>query len=94
MLAVGRGDQVALGTLYDRTGPAVYGRICHILGDTTDAANATVNVYVQLWRSAPRFQSDSGSAHSLIARLTARELVRRRRSIRSCEAAPMPGRRS
>jgi len=47
------GDSPALITLYDATSPLVFGLILKILGDRTLAEEALLDVYTQIWKSAP-----------------------------------------
>jgi RNA polymerase sigma-70 factor, ECF subfamily len=53
--AAGRGDFDAFASFYDRTAPAVFNHLHHVLGDTAAAERATVRVYVRVWRTAHTF---------------------------------------
>lgn len=87
---IARGDTVALADLYDRSAAPVHGLVVRILGDVTAAEDVTLDVYVQVWREAARFDADRGSARSwvfLLARSRAIDHLRRTRSIDAHERA-------
>lgn len=66
--AAGRGDFDAFASLYDRTAPAVFNHLHHVLGDATAAERATVRVYVRVWRTAPDFDPAVMSGASFLLR--------------------------
>ena len=80
LLAAGRGDPAALGTLFDRTAAVVYGCMRRVVKDSADAATATANVYVQLWRTATRFRPGPWSAHDTLVQLIRYELIQQHHS--------------
>src|SRR5262245_60994956 len=53
---VARGDEDALGLLYDRFGRAVYSLCLRIVQDGATAEELTQEVFVRLWRSAASFE--------------------------------------
>jgi RNA polymerase sigma-70 factor (ECF subfamily) len=57
---VARGDESALASFYDATRRLVYGLAFRILGDTSAAQEVTLDVYLQVWRQARRFDSARG----------------------------------
>jgi len=57
---VARGDESALASFYDATRRLVYGLAFRILGDTGAAQEVTLDVYLQVWRHANRFDSTRG----------------------------------
>jgi DNA-directed RNA polymerase specialized sigma24 family protein len=73
--AAGQGDADALGAFYDRTVVVVFGLLRDVLGEPARAEQATLRVYLQLWRTAPRFDPKHGSAYSLLACTAGRELI-------------------
>lgn len=81
LCAAGQGDERALGALYDRTAPAIYGLLRGILKEQALAERATELIYRQMWRAAPRFDPDHGSARSLLLRAAHRELIHHIRGI-------------
>jgi Sigma-70 region 2 len=59
---VAQGDQTALGTLYDSTSPLVHGLVRRIVGDSGLAEDVTLDVYMQVWQQAKRYDPERGSA--------------------------------
>jgi len=57
---VAQGDESALASLYDSSSRLVYGLALRILGDRGAAEEVTLDVYLQVWRQANRFDSDRG----------------------------------
>ncbi|GJL54884.1 MAG: DNA-directed RNA polymerase sigma-70 factor [Nitrospirales bacterium] len=57
---VARGNEHALGDLYDQTSPYVYGLACRVLNDPMLAEEVTMDVYMQVWRQAGQFDQKRG----------------------------------
>ena len=57
---VARGDESALASLYDASSRLVYGLALRILVDTGAAEEVTLDVYLQVWRQANRFDTTRG----------------------------------
>ena len=55
VVAVARYDEGAMGELYRRYGPAVYGLALRVIGDATMAEEVLQDVFVRLWRQPTRF---------------------------------------
>ena len=55
MQHVAQGKEVALRTLYDRFGSLVFRNACQVLGSVSEAEDATQEVFVQVWRTADRY---------------------------------------
>lgn len=55
-----RGDLRALEELYGRYARPVYSLALRILGDTSDAEEATQDVFERVWRHAPAFDAERG----------------------------------
>ena len=75
------GDESAVGRLYDRYGPVLYGIAFRIVGQRADAEEIVAEVFAQAWREAARFESARGSVAAwltMIARSRALDLVRAR----------------
>ena len=53
--AIGRADQFALRALYERTHRLVFTLIVRTTHDSAIAADATVDVFCDVWRNAPQF---------------------------------------
>ena len=78
---VAGGDERALGVLYDRYAPVLYGVAGRITGEQADAEEIVLEVFSQAWRDAGRFQAAKGSVIAwltMICRSRAIDLVRAR----------------
>jgi RNA polymerase sigma-70 factor (ECF subfamily) len=53
-------DESALARLYDASSPLVYGLALRILGDSGAAEEVTLDVYLQVWKQANRFDPVRG----------------------------------
>ena len=51
----GRGDQQAFAELYDVLSPLVHGVVLKVVRDPAQAEEVTQEVFVELWRTATRF---------------------------------------
>jgi RNA polymerase sigma-70 factor (ECF subfamily) len=51
------GNRSALGFLYDRTGPLLYGLILKIVGDRTQAEEILLETYLSIWKKSVRYDS-------------------------------------
>jgi RNA polymerase sigma-70 factor (ECF subfamily) len=58
------GDEHALERLYDSTSRIVYGLALRILGDPSSAEDVTMEVYLQVWRTAERYAPHRGTVSS------------------------------
>ena len=91
-----RGDERAIGQLYDRYGGVLYADADRIVGQRADAEAAVLEAFAQAWREAPRFEAGRGSVAgwlTMIARSRALDLVRargRRGRITATAAADRP----
>jgi RNA polymerase sigma factor (sigma-70 family) len=93
--AVARSDEAALAELYDRFGRMAYGLALRVLRDSALAEDAVQDAFLQVWRSAERFQADRAKASTWVLTFVHRravDLVRReeRRRTEPEEAAPVP----
>lgn len=80
---VARGDEEALGLLYDRFGQAVYSLCLRIVRDSATAEELTQEVFVRLWRSAASFDAQRGRLSTWVLRIAhnlALNEIRRRQS--------------
>jgi RNA polymerase sigma-70 factor, ECF subfamily len=80
LVAVGRGDQQAFASLYDRVTPQVLGVALRVLRDRSLAEEVTQEVMVEVWRKAERFDPERGTASGWITTLAHRRAVDRVRS--------------
>lgn len=79
----GRGDQAAFGELYDATSGLVHGIVLKVVRDPSQAEEITQEVFVEIWRLAPRYEPTRGSVKSWIATIAHRRAVDRVRSEQS-----------
>jgi RNA polymerase sigma-70 factor, ECF subfamily len=80
---VGARDQAAFAELYEATSRLVYGLILRLLRDASVAEDITMEVYMQVWRTASSFDTSRGSANAwlvTIARSRAIDWIRSSRS--------------
>ena len=92
---VARGNESALGELYDRVGRVAYGIAFRILRDDRLAEDAVQEGFLAVWRSAATFRPERAKASTWIVTLVHRravDLVRReeRRRAEPLEAAGRP----
>jgi RNA polymerase sigma-70 factor (ECF subfamily) len=93
---VARGDEQALGGLYDRLGRAAYGLALRVLRDEQLAEDAVQEGFLGVWRGAGGFQPERGKASTWVLTVVHRravDLVRReerRRAEALDSAAPVP----
>jgi RNA polymerase sigma-70 factor, ECF subfamily len=81
---VAGGDEPAFAELYRRVAPAVFGLVTKVVRDPAQAEEVTQEVFVELWRTAPRFDPARGAARSWIMTCAHRRAVDR---VRSAERA-------
>ena len=80
---VGRADRTAFATFYDRAAGPVFGVIRRVLRDRSMAEEVMQEVMIEVWRTAPRFDSSKGSAASWVITMARRRAVDRVRSEQS-----------
>ncbi|MBV2152430.1 sigma-70 family RNA polymerase sigma factor [Kitasatospora sp. SUK 42] len=85
-----RGEETALGELYDRLAPMVHGLAGRILADQAAAAQLTREVFAYVWEHPEDFDPAQGSLRAWLGALTHRRAVERLRARRAAE--PFPGR--
>ena len=56
MLKAGQGDHAAFGELVERHQHAVVGTVAKMLGNASEAEDIAQQVFVRLWKSAPRYK--------------------------------------
>jgi RNA polymerase sigma factor (sigma-70 family) len=93
--AVGRGDDDALGVLYDRFGRLAFRLAFRILRDRALAEDAVQEAFLAVWRSADAYKRERAKPSTWILTVVHRravDIVRREQSRRSepLEVAPEP----
>jgi len=79
-----RGDQQAFAELYDATSSRVFGLAVRVVRDPAQAEEVTQEAFLEVWRTASRFDSERGSALSWLMTICHRKAVDR---VRSAEAS-------
>ena len=79
-----RGDAAAFARLYDATAARAYGLAVRVVRDPSQAEEVTQEAFLEIWRTASRFDATKGSAVSWILTLVHRKAVDR---VRSAEAS-------
>lgn len=77
---VGRGDQEAFARFYDLSSGLVHGIVLQVVRSPALAEEVTQEVFVELWRLAPRFDASRGTPKAWIATVAHRRAVDRVRS--------------
>ena len=77
------GDEEAFSQLYDCLAGLLYGIVLKVLRDTTQSQEVTQEVFLEIWRLAPRFDRTKGSVKSWAAVIAHRRAVDRVRSEQS-----------
>lgn len=72
-----RGEETALGELYDQLAPMVHGLAGRILADQTAAAQLTREIFAHVWEHPESFDPSRGSLRSWLGALTHRRAVDR-----------------
>ncbi|WP_315098674.1 ECF RNA polymerase sigma factor SigK [uncultured Cellulomonas sp.] len=80
---VARGDDSAFAALYDALGRGVFGTCLGVLRDPDHAAEVAQEVWVEVWRTAARFDRERGSARTWTLTLAHRRAVDRVRAVQA-----------
>ncbi|GAA4669291.1 ECF RNA polymerase sigma factor SigK [Nocardioides nanhaiensis] len=79
-----RGDEAAFARLYDATSSRVYGLAVRVVRDPAQAEEVAQEAFLEIWRTATRFDPAKGSATAWMLTIVHRKSVDR---VRSAEAA-------
>jgi RNA polymerase sigma-70 factor (ECF subfamily) len=80
LVQVARGSEAAFEKLYDVVAAPVFGVVRRVLRDVAQSEEVTQEVLVELWRTAPRYRPDQGSALNWALTMAHRRAVDRVRS--------------
>jgi RNA polymerase sigma-70 factor (ECF subfamily) len=80
----GRGDEAAFAELYDATAARAFGMAMRVVRDPAQAEEVAQEAFLEIWRTAGRFDVNKGSAVSWILTIVHRKAVDR---VRSAEAS-------
>jgi RNA polymerase sigma-70 factor (ECF subfamily) len=83
LTAVATGDDSAFAALYDALGRGVFGTCLGVLRDPDHAAEVAQEVWVEVWRTAARFDADRGSARTWTLTLAHRRAIDRVRAVQA-----------
>ena len=83
LLRVADGDQRSFAELYDRVAPRVLGLIKRLLIDHAQSEEVAQEVFLEIWRTATRFDPQRGAALSWVLTMAHRRAVDRVRASQS-----------
>ncbi|GAA3907961.1 sigma-70 family RNA polymerase sigma factor [Streptomyces lacrimifluminis] len=83
---VALGDEDAFAGVYDAVAGPVLGVVRAVLRDQAQSEEVTQEVLVEVWRTAPRYRTDRGTAINWILTLAHRRAVDRVRSVDAAAA--------
>ena len=76
----GRGDTLAFAALYDALSARVFGLACHVVRDSAQAEEVAQEVFIDVWRTAGRYDVSRASAMTWVLTIAHRRAVDRVRS--------------
>ncbi|KAA1420249.1 sigma-70 family RNA polymerase sigma factor [Nocardioides humilatus] len=79
-----RGDRAAFAALYDATAARVHGLVLRVVRDRAQAEEVTQEAFLEIWRTASRYDPERGSALAWLMTIAHRKAVDR---VRSAEAS-------
>jgi RNA polymerase sigma-70 factor (ECF subfamily) len=79
-----RGDRDGFASLYDATAARVHGLALRVVRDPAQAEEVTQEAFLEIWRTASRYDAERGSAVSWLLTIAHRKAVDR---VRSAEAS-------
>jgi len=83
MSRIARGDEQAFTELYDLLAERVFGLVLRVMRDPAQSEEVAQEVFVELWRTASRFQPGRGSVTAWAMTIAHRRAVDRVRSAQS-----------
>ena len=85
LLRTASGDESAFAALYDATASRVYGLVVRVLRNPAQSEEVTQEVYLDIWRTATRFDQGRGSALGWMLTIAHRRAVDRVRASQAAE---------
>lgn len=76
---IAQGDERAFNRFYERHKAAVYGLAGQILGEPSAAEETTLDAFVQVWRHAPDYRSQTASARTWLLAIARNKAIDRLR---------------
>ncbi|QFU87975.1 ECF RNA polymerase sigma factor SigK [Amycolatopsis sp. YIM 10] len=83
LVQVAKGDERAFEQVYDRLAGPILGLVRRVVRDGAQSEEVAQEVLIELWRTAPRYSPDRGSALNWALTLAHRRAVDRVRSARA-----------
>ncbi|MGY0489781.1 sigma-70 family RNA polymerase sigma factor [Streptomyces sp. WG-D5] len=83
---VALGDEAAFASVYDMVMGSVLGTVRAVLRDLAQSEEVAQEILVEVWRTAPRYRSDRGTAINWILTLAHRRAIDRVRSVEAATA--------
>lgn len=80
MSAAARGDESAFAELYDLFSSLLFGIVVRVVRNPAQSEEVTQEVFLEIWRLAPRYDATKGSVKSWMASIAHRRAVDRVRS--------------
>jgi RNA polymerase sigma-70 factor (ECF subfamily) len=80
---ISRKDAEALSALYDRYAPVLFGLSVRILRDARDAEDVLQEVFIQVYRDAPRYEPERASPRTWLFTIARSRALDRLRSVRA-----------
>lgn len=79
--AIQRGDESALGALYDRYGAILFGLVIRIVNNRPEAEDVLQQVFLQVWNRARDFDEERGKVFTWLVTLARSRSIDRLRSL-------------
>ncbi|MDB4914754.1 MAG: polymerase sigma factor, sigma-70 family [Gemmatimonadetes bacterium] len=86
-----KGDEHALGALYDRWHPLVHAVVLRIVRQRDDVDDVVEEVFWQAWRQAERFQTARGSVQTWLLTIARSRALDKVRALTRLREEPMDG---
>ena len=80
LACVAQGDQAAFAALYDQIAPRVLGLVRRLLRDHAQSEEVTQEIFLEIWQTATRYDSNKGGASTWIMTMAHRRAVDRVRA--------------